>query len=42
MSNMHDAVGLCMPYGTPNSPYETTFEPALSTVWAYLNPKGRP
>jgi len=42
MSNMKDAMGLCMPYGKSNSPYETEFEPALSTVWAYLNPKGLP
>ena len=42
MSNMNDAVGLCMPYSTPNSAYETAFEPAIGTVWAYLNPKGRP
>jgi DSF synthase len=42
MSNMRDAVGLCLPYSKPNSPYETLFEPALNTVWTYLNPKGRP
>jgi len=42
MSNMHDAVGLCMPYGKTNSTYETEFEPALGTVWASLNPKGLP
>jgi DSF synthase len=42
MSNMHDAVGLCMPYGKTNSPYETEFEPAIGTVWASLNPKGLP
>jgi len=42
MSNLHDAVGLCMPYGRADSPYETQFEPAISTVWTYLNPKGRP
>jgi DSF synthase len=42
MSNMHDAVGLCVPYGRTGSPYETEFEPAISTVWTYLNPKGTP
>src|SRR4029453_10531951 len=42
MSNMRDAVGLCLPYGRAESPYETQFEPATSTVWTYMNPKGRP
>jgi DSF synthase len=42
MSNMHDAVGLCMHYSKPNSPYEAAFEPAINTVWTYLNPKGVP
>jgi DSF synthase len=40
MSNMHDAVGLCVPYGRPDSPYETEFEPATGTVWTYFNPQG--
>jgi len=40
MSNMNDAVGLCVPYSKPNNPYETEFEPASGTVWTYLNPKG--
>ena len=39
MSNMRDAVGLCLPYGKANSQYETEFEPATSTVWGYFNPK---
>ena len=39
MSNMRDAVGLCLPYGRPDSQYETEFEPATSTVWGYFNPK---
>jgi len=39
---MNDAVGLCMPYSRTNSAYETAFEPAISTVWAYLDPKGLP
>ena len=39
MSNMRDAVGLCMPYGKATSQYETEFEPATGTVWGYFNPK---
>ena len=39
MSNMRDAVGLCLPYGKASSQYETEFEPATSTVWGYFNPK---
>jgi len=39
MSNMYDAVGLCVPYGRANSQYETQFEPATGTVWGYFNPK---
>ena len=39
MSNMRDAVGLCMPYGKTSSQYETEFEPATGTVWGYFNPK---
>lgn len=40
MSNMSDAVGLCVPYGRSNSQYETEFEPATGTVWGYFNPRG--
>ena len=40
MSNMRDAVGLCVPYGKPNSQYETEFEPATGTAWGYFKPKG--
>jgi len=40
MSNMNDAMGLCLPYGRGNSEYETEFEPALGAVWARFNPKG--
>ena len=40
MSNMRDAVGLCMPYGKVSSQYETEFEPATGTVWGYFNPRG--
>jgi DSF synthase len=39
MSNMHDAVGLCIPYGNADSQYETEFEPATGTLWGYFNPK---
>jgi DSF synthase len=40
MSNLRDAVGLCVPYGRPNSQYETEFEPATGTVWGYFKPRG--
>ena len=40
MSNLRDAVGLCLPYGNQNSQYETEFEPATGTVWGYFNPRG--
>jgi DSF synthase len=40
MSNLRDAVGLCVPYGRSNSQYETEFEPATGTVWGYFNPRG--
>jgi DSF synthase len=39
MSNLRDAMGLCLPYGKSNSQYETEFEPATGTVWGYFNPK---
>ena len=39
MSNLHDTVGLCIPYGRANSQYETEFEPATGTLWGYFNPK---
>jgi DSF synthase len=39
MSNLRDAMGLCLPYGKANSQYETEFEPATGTVWGYFNPK---
>lgn len=42
MSNMHDAVGLCVPYGKANSEYQTEFEPATGTIWGYFNPRGTP
>src|SRR5437868_9970681 len=40
MSNLRDAVGLCIPYGKTTTQYETEFEPANSTAWGYFNPKG--
>src|SRR5256714_7703604 len=40
MSNMRDAIGLCVPFGRANSQYETEFEPATSTVWGYFKPRG--
>ena len=39
MSNMRDAVGLCLPYGKSESQYQTEFEPASATLWGYFNPK---
>ena len=39
MSNMRDAVGLCLPYGKTNSQYETEFEPATNAIWGYFNPR---
>jgi DSF synthase len=40
MSNMYDAMGLCIPYGKPKSQYDTEFEPAIATIWGYFNPRG--
>ena len=40
MSNMHDAMGLCVPYGRAKSQYETEFEPATGTIWGRFNPRG--
>jgi DSF synthase len=40
MSNMHDTVGLCLPYGKANSQYQTQFEPATGTIWGNFNPRG--
>ncbi len=39
MSNMHDAMGLCVRYGRADSQYLTEFEPATGTLWGYFNPK---
>jgi DSF synthase len=47
MSNLRDAVGLCIPCTGSNSQnetaqYETEFEPATQTLWGYFNPKESP
>jgi DSF synthase len=39
MSDPRDTAGLCIPYGRPNSQYETQFEPATATLWGYFNPR---
>jgi len=41
MSNMHDVVGLCVPYGS-TAQFDTLYEPAISTAWGYMNPRGTP
>jgi DSF synthase len=40
MSNLRDAMGLCIPYGKAKSQYATEFEPATNTVWGYFSPRG--
>lgn len=42
MSNMHDAVGLCIPRSQSGTPYESAFEPAIGALWTYFNPRGVP
>jgi DSF synthase len=42
MSNLRDAMGLCLRYGKANSHYETEFEPATGTIWGYFNPPSTP
>src|SRR5687767_3159869 len=42
MSNLRDAMGLCLAYGKANSQYQTEFEPASGTIWGYFNPPGTP
>jgi DSF synthase len=39
MSNMHDAMGLCLAYGRADSQYQTEFEPGSGTIWGYFNPR---
>jgi DSF synthase len=41
MSNMHDAAGLRLPYGS-TAQFDTQYEPAIETVWGYMNPRGTP
>lgn len=42
MSNMNDAVGLCIPCSEPGSIYESAFEPSIGALWTYFNPRGLP
>lgn len=42
MSNMNDAAGLRIPYGKTNSQFDTEFEPATGTIWAYMNQRSTP
>jgi DSF synthase len=42
MSNLRDAMGLCLPYGRANSQYETQYEPALGAVCGHFRPRGTP
>jgi DSF synthase len=39
VSNLSDAIGLCIPYGNDKSQYQTEFEPATGTIWGYFNPR---
>jgi DSF synthase len=39
MSNLRDTLGLCIPYGSANSQYQTEFEPSTGILWGYLNPR---
>jgi DSF synthase len=39
MSNLHDMIGLCIPYGRTDSQYQTEFEPGNATLWGYFNPR---
>src|SRR3990172_8701549 len=40
MSNLRDAVGLCLRYGRPDSQYQQGYESATGAVWTYFNQKG--
>jgi DSF synthase len=42
MSNLRDVLGLRVPYGRPNSQFDTEYEPLTGTVWGYFNPRGTP
>jgi len=39
MSNLRDAMGLCLPYGRVDAQYQTEFEPATGTLWGYFKPR---
>jgi DSF synthase len=40
MSNMNDAMGLRMRYGTTDGQFDTEYDPSSATVWGFMNPKG--
>jgi DSF synthase len=40
MSNMNDAMGLRMRYGTTDGQFDTEYDPTSATVWGFMNPKG--
>ena len=40
MSNLNDAMGLRLAYGTGRPQFETEFDPATGTAWGYMNPRG--
>jgi DSF synthase len=42
MSNLHDVVGLRLPYGKQESQFNTEFDAATGTIWGYMNPRGTP
>jgi DSF synthase len=42
MSNMNDATGLRIQYGNTSGQFHTEYEPATSTIWGYMNPRGTP
>jgi len=42
MSNMNDAMGLRMRYGSTNGQFDTEYDPTSATVWGFMNPKGNP
>ncbi|HEX5476468.1 MAG TPA: crotonase/enoyl-CoA hydratase family protein [Burkholderiales bacterium] len=42
MSNMSDVVGLRVGYGNAKGQFDSQFEPAIGTIWGYMNPRGTP
>ena len=40
MSNMNDAMGLRMRYGTTSGQFDTEYDPTSATVWGFMNPTG--